>query len=317
MTLTFRTFAKMSHIAYFCYSEPQTEPSCLFELIKHEYQRNSRIERIMNPSKSFPIEQSYINLAIVETKEQQEKEKKLLHATLTNEIIGTYEEIYGTKTRIEIENIFERCTEQTKNILVLGRAGIGKTTFCRYVAYQWATGAFWQQYQLVIFIRLRNLTEGRYPPLTSGTRYSLVDLIKTEYCCYNLSEKDEKLLKEQLDKSEVLWLLDGYDEITQNVPSYLGYLFEQLLKTPHHIITSRPYLNTLSYNVQLEITGFTDDNIEEYVEQFFDQIKDEIDNGSLQVQKLLNFLKYSQKISVEKSIILSMFRVNKVFNNQF
>ncbi|CAF4435209.1 unnamed protein product, partial [Adineta steineri] len=27
------------------------------------------------------------------------------------------------------------------------------------------------------------------------------------------------------------------------------------------MITSRPYMNTLSHPVQLEITGFTDDNI--------------------------------------------------------
>ena len=48
----------------------------LFELMKHRYKRNSRIERFINPAKSFPIEDSYINLAIVETKEQREKEKK-------------------------------------------------------------------------------------------------------------------------------------------------------------------------------------------------------------------------------------------------
>jgi len=67
----------------------------------------------------------------------------------------------------------------------------------------------------------------------------------------------------------------GMDEIVQNVPSHLEYLFEQLLKTPHHILTSRPYLNTLSYDVKMEITGFTDDNIKKYVQQFFDQMKDE------------------------------------------
>ncbi len=251
----------------------------------------------MNPAKSFPIEQSYINLAIIETKEQQEKEKKLLNANNdTNEIIGTFEEIYGTKDKIEIKSIFEKCTDQTNNILVLGRAGIGKTTFCRYVAYQWATGKIWQQYHLVIFIRLRNLTESRYPPLAPGTKYSLIDLVKTEYFHHGLSEENEKLLKEELNKSQVLWFLDGYDEIVQNIPPHLQYLLEQLLKTPHHILTSRPYLITLSYKVQLEITGFTDDNIKEYVKQFFDQIKDEIDNALLQAQKLLSFLESNPRI---------------------
>ena len=272
------------------------QPRYLFELIRHEYQRHSRIERIMNPSKSFPIEQSYVNLAIVETKEQQLKEKKLLGAKHNSDTIGTYEEIYDTKTNIEIKDMFQGCNDHTKKVLVFGRAGIGKTTFCRYVTYQWATGTIWQEYDLVILFHLRNLTESRYPPLAAGIRYSLIDLVKPEYFPEGLSEKEEVLLKDQFKNSQVLWLLDGYDEIVQNTPQNLQYLYEQLLRTPHHILTSRPYSNTLSYNVQLEITGFTNDNIKEYVEQFFDQTKNEMDDASIEAEKLMNFLKFNPKI---------------------
>lgn len=244
------------------------------------------------------MKQSYINLAIVDTKEQQVKEKKLLNVQYTNEILSTYEEIYGAKIKIDIKNIFDKCADQKKNTLVLGRAGIGKTTFCRYVAYQWATGELWQEYELLVLIPLRNLTKSRYPVLKTGARYSLIDLIKTEYHCPNLSHNDETILKEQLDNNKVLWLLDGYDEIiVQNIPSHLEYLLEQLLKTPHHILTTRPYLNTLSYNVQLEIIGFTDDNIKDYIKQFFEQIQYETDNDApSQSQKLLRFLKCNPKI---------------------
>ena len=109
----------------------------------------------------------------------------------------------------------------------------------------------------------------------------------------HLKKNDEKLLEEQLSKSKVLWVLDGYDEIAQNVPKHLkSLLFEQLLKTAHHILTSRPYLNTLSYDVKIEITGFTDDNIAKYVEQFFDKLKDASSKG----RKLLNFLKPNPSI---------------------
>ncbi|CAF0987163.1 unnamed protein product [Adineta steineri] len=277
-------------------SKSLDQPSYLFELIRHEYQQHSRISRIMNPSRSFSIEQSYINLVIVETKEQQLKEKKLLDAKLNDEIIETFEEIYGTKTDIEIKDIFQRCDNQTKNVLVLGRAGIGKTTFCQYVAYQWATDTIWQQYDLVILFHLRNLTDDRYPPLANGMRYSLVDLVQTEYFHYGLSENDRKLLQEQFAKSQVLWLLDGYDEIVQNIPQRLKYLREQLLRTSHHVVTSRPYLNTLSYTVQLEITGFTNDNIKEYVGKFFDQIKGEAGNALADAQNLLSFLKCNPRV---------------------
>ena len=103
-------------------------------------------------------------------------------------------------------------------------------------------------------------------------------------------------MKKHFDPNKTLWILDGYDEIVQNVPPHLQCLFEQLLKTPHHIITSRPYLNTLSYDVQMEITGFTDENIRSYVKNFFHQMKHELDDAPLKSEKLLSFLRSNLSI---------------------
>ncbi|CAF1547709.1 unnamed protein product, partial [Didymodactylos carnosus] len=246
-----------------------------FEVIKQHYLQY-RIERSMNPSKGFPIEHSYINLAMVDTKEQEKKENKLHDVNQSEAIIDTFEEIYGTKTIIKIKDIFDACKDQRKQVLVLGRAGIGKTTFCRYVAYEWATRKIWPQYELVVLIPLRHVTEIRYP---KGKEYSLIDLVRKEYfLCDELSTADTRLFEELCKDGQVLWLLDGYDEFVQNIPDYLQDLIDQV-RTQHHILTSRQYLITLPYNVQLEIIGFTDDNITKYVEQFFDQLKDEISNA--------------------------------------
>jgi HEAT repeat protein len=120
--------------------------------------------------------------------------------------------------------------------------------------------------------------------------------VKSEVFSFDLNEKEEELLKKQFDAKKTLWILDGYDEIVQNVPQHLQCLLDQLLKTPHHILTSRPYLNTLAYDVQMEITGFTDKNITEYVKQFFDQMKDELDDAMIEGQRLLKFLRSKQSI---------------------
>ena len=211
----------------FC-SESQSEPNYLFELIRQQYQQNAFIERIMNQAKFLQIEQSYINLAIVESKDQQKKEKKLGESQLNAAILDAFEEVYGVKTAIDGTNIFERCKNQRRQVLIFRRAGIGKTTLCRYDTFQWATGAIWKEYDLVVFIRLRSLTASRYPILRGGNRYSLIDLVKTEYFCHGSSKKDERRLKEHLDKSQVLWLLDGYDEIVQNIPTHLQYFFRTI-----------------------------------------------------------------------------------------
>jgi HEAT repeat protein len=250
----------------------------------------------MNPAKSFPIEQSYINLAIVKAKDQHEEEKQLRDAQHGDDIMGSFEKIYGIKTAIEVKNIFDTCKNEEKQVLVFGRAGIGKSTFCRYAAYQWARRSYWLQYELLVLIPLRRLTANRYPPLPPGQNYSLIDLVKKEVFFYDLSEKEEKLLRKQFDAKKILWILDGYDEIIQNVPPHLECLFEQLLKTPHHILTSRPYLNTLSYDVQMEIIGFTDKNIGEYVQQFFNQMKEELDNAIIKSQTLLKLLQSNRSI---------------------
>ncbi|CAF1103130.1 unnamed protein product, partial [Didymodactylos carnosus] len=293
------------------------ERSYLLELIKYEYKRNSRIEYIMNSAKSFSIEQSYINLAIVGTTELNVKEKKLRGTHHIDVIMGTFEEIYGTKTPVDVKDIFEKCKDPTKKVFVLGRAGIGKSTFCRYVTYRWAKSEIWSEYELVVLIPLRILTKDRYPPLPLGTEYSPIDLVKREYFSYHaLTEKEERFFREKLDKTRVLWLLDGYDEIVQHIPAHLEYLLEQLLKTTHHILTSRPFCNTLFYPVHMEITGFTDENIPKYVKQFFSQIGSTLHGSQTEYHNLLSFLQLNPSIWGIAHIPVNLELICSLWSNQ-
>ena len=265
-----------------------------FDLIREEYILNSFIHRIINEEKCFPIKESYINLAIVTSEEQRDKEKKLSQAEHKDAIIGTFEEIHSTKTVIDVKDMFEKCKGGTKKILVLGRAGIGKSTFCQYVTYQWAKGEIWTQYQLVVLIKLRMLTNDNYP---SGRDYSPFDLVKKEYASrITMKEGDRSRFEEHCRMGQVLWLLDGYDEFVQNIPKQLRDVFELILNKYHHILTSRPYSITLSYDVKMEITGFTDDNIAKYIEQFFVQIKDQLGDATSRGQQLTSFLKSNPNI---------------------
>ena len=292
------------------------ESKYIFKLIKQEYQKNIRIERILNPEKSFSIQKSYINLAIVTSKEQDEKEHQLRHAQHGDTIMSAFEDIYGIKITTEIDDIFNTCPNEQKHVLMFGRAGIGKSTFCRYVAYQWAIGAIWTEYELLALIPLRCLTTDRYRLLPPGQDYSLVDLLKKEVFSMLLSEKEDRLLTTVYDAKKTLWILDGYDEIVQNVPSHLKCLLNQLLKTPHHIVTSRPYQNTLSYDVKMEITGFTDENIEEYIENFFNQMKDELDNTIIKSQTLLNYLQSNRSIWGVAHIPVNLELICSIWSNK-
>ncbi|CAF1200742.1 unnamed protein product [Rotaria sordida] len=279
--------------------------------IRQKYLKENKIQLMINDQKEFPMEQSYINLALVETKDQQEKEKRLKQynnedqfsredeqsdrgSHQHNDILGTFEEIYGKKTTIDVKDIFEQCKDQIKKVLMLGRAGIGKSTFCQYVTYRWAKGEIWSQYELVILIRLRSLTDGQYP---SGKKYSPIDLVEREYFeVDDISTEIKQNFKDKCNRGHVLWILDGYDEFAQNIPEQLKSVFKHICETQHHILTSRPYAIALSYDTKMEITGFTNENIVKYIEQFFDQIKTESTNALSNGRKLLKFLKSNPNI---------------------
>lgn len=205
-------------------------------------------------------------------------------------IIDTHEDIYAINNTIDVKDILRACKRVKKQVHVVGAAGIGKSTLCRYIASQWAKGSCFSEYQLLALVPLRHLTADRYPNYKD---YSLSDLVKTEVFSCELSKTDEQIFDDQFDVSKTLWILDGYDEIAQNVPQHLKLLLNKLLQTPHHIVTSRPYLHLLSYSVSMEITGFTDENISNYVKQFFKNIGDK---SSLKGDALLNYLQLNHHI---------------------
>ncbi|CAF3618996.1 unnamed protein product [Rotaria socialis] len=263
-----------------------------FEAIRRKYQQYY-VERFMNTCQKVPIEECYINLSITRTEEQEEKEKKLQSAKSHDEIINTYEEIYRNTTSIDIKEIFDKCKDRKKQVRVIGRAGIGKSIFCRYVAYQWAEGKLWSHYELVVLITLNSLTHESYPMSASDVKYSLVDLVQTQYFpCESLSDDDKMYFKSLCDEGKVLWLLDGYDELSLNISHQLKSVFDTIYQTQHHILTTRPYDISLSYKTQVEIIGFTDANITMYVNQFFEQL----DENESESQHLLTYLKSNTKI---------------------
>ncbi len=288
-------------------------------ILKQHYIRFNSVERLAD-QKRLPIEQSYINLAITEEYSQQSKERKLEQRDEKNSdakntvkdlqearsvMLGSYEDLYGTKKAITVADIFKSCDKKSiQRLLVLGRAGIGKSTFCQYVTQQWATGWLWQaMFDGLVWIPLRRLNGSRYPVLPAGQVYHLVDVIEKEYGVI-LPTLAKNRLQEQLDKNNLLWLLDGYDELASPIPAQLQYVVKQLLNMPRQILTSRPYYTqSLQYDVQLEITGFTDENIEAYIKRFFEPVKElpkdhktESKNTvssaiTSQYQALINFLK--------------------------
>ncbi|CAA6825024.1 MAG: Unknown protein [uncultured Sulfurovum sp.] len=221
-----------------------------FKDVLHQYYENSfqKISFLINNHKK-PIEDIYINLAIIQNEKDEQDNKKLISR---ESFLSSYEEIYKPKEPISIEELIKK----SKKSLVYGKAGIGKTTLCKYIAYMWAKGELYQEFDYVIYIAL-----------IEWKNKGLKGAIKDNY--YSQDEDDIDFDFKH-NNFKILFLFDGYDELVEEKKRLLRDEIEKV-GLSHYIITSRPYgyqRNDFRVDEHFETIGFTDDNAQNYIEKF-------------------------------------------------
>lgn len=173
-------------------------------------------------------------------------------------------------TIIKPEDIFAQ-DNAPKKVLVAGQAGIGKTTFCRYIIFCWKK------------INERNLWHEHFDwiflvPLKKLNNKELNKKIWREYILSinSLTPDEERIFWLHVEKNpqRILYLLDGYDETTDKVKEFIEH--EVLMKFDVRvIITTRPYsidarINSHVKDMRLQIAGFKDSSVvEAYVQKYF------------------------------------------------
>lgn len=280
------------------YAQPRQLPRCIDETLRNFYKDQKEIIRLFD-EKGIPIE-NCANLNLVKNKIPQGIESKHEETKAENKI---------SEETIALENIFRDYQGPSQRILIAGDAGVGKSTLCQLIAYQWSQRRLWQEkFDVIIWIRLRNLTPARYP---AGPRYTVADILRNEFFqSFTGWQVSDEVLERNLREKKVLWILDGYDELPQPLPDSLKWAFDQLLTMNSVIITSRPqYSQAIRHDVKLKLVGFTDNNIRAYIQQFFRQtapvkelsaeskeVKETSVVGGLKADQLLTFLKINPNL---------------------
>ena len=216
-----------------------------------------------------------------------------------SEELEYYGKVCGTPVK-HCSEIFLGMTddqENTNSILVVGKAGIGKSLFCQKVIRDWANNELFQARENTEIPNLKfvYLLTFRQLNLLENNCVTLREILN---CCSALDDKcdiDDSTFEYIVKHpKEVMIILDGYDEYSQQ--DYIaGNLEEQhpndarrkmpvaalcsklmkgkILRGAIVMITSRPdesdKMGGIHFQRYVEIAGFSTEQVKEYIEKYF------------------------------------------------
>ena len=203
-----------------------------------------------------------------------------LPETITHRDLEELEKRRQASPVVKISQLFSKLEgdkKAPKTVLILGRAGAGKTTILEMIANEWASKHQWTDIKYVFAVKLRDL-------LKDGT-WSLAELLLEEL---QLEDTDKTAALQELvrQSSHVMVIIDGVDE-------YVGYVYSDvrapiedkvdlsviiscvirgsLLPNAKVVVSSRPtnQIPSTLFGRVVDVYGFTRDGIKQYVDSHY------------------------------------------------
>ena len=157
-------------------------------------------------------------------------------------------------------------TTDSMFILIHGAPGMGKTTLCNEIAYQWAENNLLMDTELLILIYLRD-------PVISFLN-SLEDLIHYFYKFDEVATEPSKQCAKVLSErhgSGLTIILDGFEEFDNSSNSVITKIMDhRILPQCRIVVTSCPtasYMLQSKADVTVQVMGFNDESKRQYIEQ--------------------------------------------------
>ena len=165
----------------------------------------------------------------------------------------------------------EEGKKPVRKLIVEGNAGIGKTTLCTMLTEEWANGEILTQFDCVLLLPLRERSV--------STATTLPQLFKLLHSSERIRTSVIKELEER-EGEGVLIIADGWDELDDENRSDISFLhnllFGNILPFASVLLTSRPFASAPLHNLPtvdrlVEVVGFNEENVKQYIESEFEK----------------------------------------------
>ena len=165
--------------------------------------------------------------------------------------------------------------EEVKMTLVEGSPGIGKTTFCLKIAYDWAceeikSNCSFPKFELVLLLKCRDMD--------GGVMEAIKEQLLPEDIKVETWTKLSDFIKDIDNQERILIILDGLDELPETSRQYVDrFLNRRILPSCYVLATSRQETGiyarkNFEFNRLLQIEGFTYDDAVVYIRRHFENV---------------------------------------------
>ncbi|HEY9824979.1 MAG TPA: NACHT domain-containing NTPase [Stenomitos sp.] len=283
-----------------------TEIDNLVQQVRSQYrstiQNQCGILQLLDISRPVSIDDIYVDVNILEEiGSQQWFEIDNLQNLNSTEFdrVGL-----GALDQLQIPGM--QAVETYSKLRVLGKPGVGKTTFLKHLAIQCNRGEFAAQ-QVPIFITLRDFAEES----RESNRFSLLNYIRQAWLIAGVA--NSSVLKTLLQKGHILLLLDGMDEVlNQDSIQVLREVrkFSEKYHNNQFIVSCRTAAQKLQLPgfTDVEIAPFTQAQITTFAQKWFVTLtKQNPQNGQTQSRQFMQKLDLPENWQFRQLVVTPLF----------